>query len=209
MGMLDSDSVKVKKPQLQSDVTRLRNSLGKLPEPVVRPGFVVVSGLPGTGKSFFCRRLAEKSSFLIMETDALRKVLFESPVHNAEENSRLFTASHALITELLYEGVPIILDATNLSEYHREYLYAISGKTNSRLVLVRVTAPAEVVYERLKKRSDRVAGGEDNSTANWNVYRRMASRLERITRNHLVVDTSRDIVPVIDKIIRIINRGNA
>lgn len=173
---------------------------------MIRPGFVVVSGLPGTGKSYFCRWLAEKSSFCIMETDALRKVLFESPNHDPEENTRLFSACHALMEQLLLEGVPIIFDATNLAEYHREHLYAIGEKTYAKLVLVRVEAPAEIVYERLKTRGDRVADSKDKSDADWNVYRRMKSRSERINRNHLVVDTSRDIMPIIDKIVRVINR---
>jgi predicted kinase len=202
--MNNIDSQQEKKQQLQSDIRKLRNSLCELPEPVVCPGFVVVSGLPGTGKSHFCHMLAEKSSFCIMETDALRRILFEFPVHSTEESTRLFTACHALIEQLLQDGVPIIFDATNISEHHREYLYAIGERTDSKLVLVRVVAPAEVVYERLERRSSGVADGKDKSGANWDVYSRMEPRLEKINRSHLVVDTSRDIVPVVDKIIRII-----
>jgi predicted kinase len=204
--MRDVDLKQEKKPQLQTDIQKLRNSLGKLPEPEIQPAFVVVSGLPGTGKSFFCRVLAQKSSFCIMETDALRRILFESPVHNSEENKRLFAACHALIEQLLKDGVPIIFDATNITEYHREYLYAIGDKTDSKLLLVRVVAPAEVVHDRLKGRSNQTADTEDKSDANWEVYKRMESRLEKINRSHLVVDTSRDIAPVIEKIIRIIKR---
>ena len=59
--------------QLSGDVKMLREGLGKLPEPVVRPSLVVVSGLPGTGKSYFCLRLAERVPFAILESDRLRK----------------------------------------------------------------------------------------------------------------------------------------
>ena len=44
--------------QLISDVQQLTDGLGRLPEPVVKPAFVAVSGLPGTGKSYFCSKLA-------------------------------------------------------------------------------------------------------------------------------------------------------
>jgi len=191
--------------QQSQDAQRLRDALGMLPEPVAEQAFVVVSGLPGTGKSYFCRKLAEKAPFCIVESDALRKVLFNSPSYSQEESTRLFAACHALIEQLLQDGIPVILDATNLSEYHREHLYAISDRTKARLILVRVEAPSELVYERLGARNSSMANPEDKSDANGEIYRRMQSRVDRIRRNHLAVDTSRDIMPVIDRIIRLIN----
>ena len=70
--------------QLSQDVNWLSQSLHMLPESMVTPAFVVVSGLPGTGKSFFCRKLAEKSPFCILESDAMRKALFALPNYSAE-----------------------------------------------------------------------------------------------------------------------------
>jgi predicted kinase len=67
---------------------------------MVKPAFITVSGLPGTGKSYFCTRLAERLSFLILESDALRKVLFPSPSYSQQESSRIFKASHLLIEGL-------------------------------------------------------------------------------------------------------------
>jgi hypothetical protein len=62
-----------------------------------------------------------------------------------------------------------------------------------------------VVSQRLRKREEGNAL-EDSSTADLSVYRRMASSMEPIRRNHFTVDTSRDITPVIDKIAREMNR---
>jgi len=191
--------------QPSQDVNRLRQSLGLLPEAVPTPAFVVVSGLPGTGKSFFCRKLAERLSFYILESDAMRKTLFPSPDYGAAESARLFAACHSLIEELLDKGMSLIFDATNLSERHRERLYRISNRTGAKLILVRVEAPPSVVYQRLHARGDG-ADSESQSDAGWEVYRRMKPTVDKIQRNHFVVDTSRDITPVIDKIIRMINR---
>ncbi len=187
------------------DLARLMESLGSLPEPVVNPAFVVVSGLPGTGKSFFCRKLAERLPFCILESDALRKILFSTPTYSAQESARLFAACHSIIELLLKGGVSVIFDATNLSEHHREHLYRISDKAGARLILVRVEAPPDVVYERLQTRQ-KGANPQDKSDADWEVYRRMQSRVHKIRRNHFAVDTSRDINPVIDKIVRTLNR---
>lgn len=189
--------------RLASDVERLTDSLGQLPEPVVKPAFIVVSGLPGTGKSYFCRKLAERLHFVILESDVLRRALFPSPGYDPTESRRLFQAIHLLIEGLLKRGMPLILDATNLSERYREHLYSIADHLDVRLVLVRVEAPPDVVRERLKARRE---DPRSKSDADWGVYQKMRSSVQKIRRNHYVVDTSRDITPVLDKIVRAVRR---
>lgn len=190
---------------LREDVERLRGSLNGLPPPQVEPPLIVVSGLPGTGKSFLCRKVAEKSPFLILPSDALRKVLFPTPQYNEQENKRLFSACHVLIEELLKKGIPVILDATNLLEHHREYLYRAAERAGAKLILVWVEAPPEVVRQRLIAR-ERTPVPERDSQAGWEVYNKMKPRREKISRNHLVVDTSQDITAAVDKIIRATSR---
>jgi predicted kinase len=186
-------------------VGRLAKSLGKLPEPVVKPTFIAVSGLPGTGKSYFCSELAERLPFVVLESDVLRKTLFPSPGYSPEESARLFRALHHLIEGLLKKGVSLILDATNLSERNRERLYNIADRLEVKLVLVRVEAPPKVVYQRLRSRATG-ANPQGNSDADWSVYQKMKPAVDRISRNHYAVDTSRDITPVLDKIIREVRR---
>jgi len=191
--------------QINRDISELKESLGPLPEAVANPGFVVVSGLPGTGKTFFCKKLAEQQPFCIVESDALRKVLFPSPDYSPVESARLFTAIHGLIEWLLENGVPVILDATNLSEHNREYLYRISDRVGARLSLVSVEAPQSIVYQRLQARKNG-ALPDTKSDADWEIYSQMKSKAEKIQRNYFVVDTSREITPVIDKITHALNR---
>ncbi len=191
--------------QVVSDAQRLSESLGQLPEPVVKPAFIVVSGLPGTGKSYFCRKLAKRLPFIILESDTLRKTLFPAPTYSPPESSRLFQAVHHLIEGLLKKGIPLILDATNLSERYRERLYHIADHLDAKLILVRVEAPPEVVYQRLKARSTET-NSENSSDADWAVFQRMKSSVQKISRNHFAVDTSRDITPVLDKIVREANK---
>ncbi len=190
---------------LSEDVQTLKESLGELPEPTVNPPFVVVSGLPGTGKSHFCRKLAERLPFPVLESDNLRKVLSSTPDYSPEESSRLFEACHRLIEELLRRGIPLIFDATNLVERHREHLYRIADTVGAKMILVRVEAPPEVVRQRLNNRPS-TAARQDRSDADWKVYQKMRSSAQKIRRNHFAVDTSRDIAPVIDKIVREANR---
>lgn len=193
----------MEKTQVHSDGERLLEHLGQLPEPVAQPVFIIVSGLPGTGKSYFSKKLAERVPLVILESDDLRKVLFPSPSYSQSESSYLFKVCHRLIENMLRRGVSLILDATNVSEKNREYLYSISERLGVKLIIVRIEAPHEIVQERLRTRAN---SPDNKSDADWEVYRKMKLSVERIRRNHYVVDTSRDITPVLDKITREINR---
>ena len=188
---------------LATDVERLAESLGPLPEPVAHPALVVVSGLPGTGKTYFCGKLAERLPLAILESDALRRALFSPPGYSPKESAHLFEVVHRLIEALLKRGISIILDATNLAERNREYLYSIADRLGVRLILVRVEAPPQVVHERLK---NRLNDSGNKSDADWAVYQRMRPSAERIHRQHYAVDTSCDITPVLDKIVRAVRR---
>lgn len=185
--------------QLPGDVRSLFASLGPLPPPVAKPVFIVLSGLPGTGKSYFSKRLAERLPLVILESDALRKVLFPGPTYSWRESVRLFRAIHLLVEKLLLTGVSLILDATNLAERYRKELYDIAGRVKVELILVKLEAPVELVRERLEARTKESSGWSD---ADWEVYQMMKPREERIRHKHYVVDTSQDITPVINEIVR-------
>jgi len=192
--------------QALGDVTRLKVSLPELPEPVAKPFLIVLSGLPGTGKSYVSRKLAERLPCVILSSDTMRRALFPSPVFSAGENQRLFAAVHILIEELLSKNVAILLDATNLVERHRERLYCIIDRLRLKLIILRVEAPPEVVQERLQARMAIDNASLDSSEADFGVYLKMKTNKQTIRRQHFAVDTSRDIAPVIEKIVRELRR---
>ena len=201
-------AAKQKKPATGSvagERLTLRESLGQLPEPVAHPVLVAVSGLPGTGKSYVSQRLLERVPLAFLETDALRKALHPSPTYSAQESARLFRLTHELIEELLGEGIPVLLDATSLMESHREHLYNIADRRGVKLVLVLVEAPPKVVLERLAERK-RGKQRLDRSDADWEVYQRLRPSVEPIRRNHYTVDTTREVGPVVEQVVREITR---
>jgi predicted kinase len=188
----------VEKTQPLSDTDKLYASLKDLPEPVANPVLVGVSGLPGTGKTYFSKKLSDRLPFITLESDVLRRVLNPSPNHSKSESSRLFNAIHILCEKLLKRGFSVIVDATNLTEKHRQYFYDISDRLGLKLVLVQVEAPSSVVKERLYKRTDDAGS---NSDADWKVYLRMRHTVDKIKRKHYSVDTSVDYTRILKKIV--------
>jgi predicted kinase len=189
-----------------SDTRQLLSSLGdELPDPVTYPVLVVLNGLPGTGKSYFARQVAERVPLAVLESDALRKVLVRSPSYTARESIRLFQVLHEMIELLLARNVPVLLDATNTRESHRENLYEIARSHGTRAMPVLLDAPEATVRQRLERRMNESPRG-GSSDAGWPVYRRLLAAWEPIGREHLVVNTSEDIRPAVDDLAREIDR---
>ncbi|MFH1639027.1 MAG: ATP-binding protein [Chloroflexota bacterium] len=185
--------------QVASLVRQLEENLASLPEPVARPVFIVVSGLPGTGKSYFSHKLAERIPLVILESDALRKAIYPEPAYSREESRILFQAIHLLIKKLLTNGISLVLDATNLSEHYREYLYNIAEHLDDKLILVYLEAPPDVVSARIRARHQDLGNRSD---ADWAVYQKMRHTVEKIRRKHFTVNTAYDITPALNKIVK-------
>ena len=155
------------------------------------PRLLMLAGLPGVGKSAFAREVTSCCPFLKVESDRLRKALVPQPQYTPDEHRRVFRACHRLLDELLGQGYPMLFDATNLTERNRRPVYAIARRRGVPLAIAVVTAPPEIVRQRLR---DREAGldPETWSDAGWEIHSRMAPAWEPVRRPHILVDTSRD-----------------
>ena len=164
------------------------------------PRLLMLAGLPGVGKSAFARKVTSCCSFLKVESDRLRKALVPQPQYTPDEHRRVFRACHRLLDELLGQGYPMLFDATNLTERNRRPVYAIARKRGVPLAIAVVTAPPEIVRQRLR---DREAGldPETWSDAGWDIHSRMAPAWEPVRRPHIAVDTSEDITPALRQVL--------
>jgi predicted kinase len=172
------------------------------------PTFVLLVGLPGTGKSTLARHIARHLPVEIVQTDAVRKALFPTPRYTPEEHQRVYETAHRIIEQLLFEQRNVVFDATNLHESRRRALYDIAANAQANLVVVLTVAPPEVVRRRLDRRQ-RQRDAEDFSDATWEVYQRMSRELEPIPRPHLVVNTAVDLEPAVERILALARRPTA
>lgn len=161
----------------------------------------MLAGLPGSGKSSFAKEVLARSPFVVMESDRLRKSLVAKPQYTADEHRRVFRACHLLMDEFLGLGYPVLFDATNLGQRNRRPVYSMAERHGVPLAIAVVTAPPEVVQQRLR---DREAGldPETWSDAGWEIYSRMAPGWQKVSRPHILVDTSRDTAPALQQIVR-------
>jgi len=189
--------------RLDSYIVRVEEHLANTDETTANPVLVMLSGLPGTGKSHLARLLAEVLPFVVVESDQVRKILFPECSYSGEESKWVHRTCHALMERLLQKGVRVIYDATNLHERHREQVYRMTDGNQVKLIIVKVVAPEPVASGRLRSRDEASSDDKDISDADLGVYRRMSRQVDPIGRNHVVVDTSQDLRPAITKLLRL------
>lgn len=179
------------------------------PKTTAKPVMIMLSGLPGTGKSHLGRLLAQRLEAVIVESDQIRKGIFPAPTYRASESELAHHVCRLVADRLLGQGANVIYDATNLNEPQRELIYHLADKHSARLVIVQTVAPEEIVRERLDRRM-RHETDQDNSDASWAVYQAMKKDLgkyARFGRSFITIDTTEESETTVRRILRVMRKS--
>lgn len=163
------------------------------------PALVILSGLPGTGKTTFAAHLAERLHIVHLESDAIRRGISAQPTYRPGESAAVFARAEQLAAEALARGKNVVVDATNLSNRDRKRFLRLASRVGAKLVAVRVTAPDAVVRERLRQPRN------GNSQAGLEVYEMMRGRPQPFRVPVIVADTRFPLEPAVDLVLRLIN----
>ncbi|WP_322797147.1 ATP-binding protein [Tepidiforma sp.] len=159
---------------------------------------ILLWGLPGAGKTTLARALVGRLGAVHVESDAVRKRLFPAPAYTADEHGAVFAKAEALAREALEAGRHVVFDATNLTRRDRRRFVGLARAAGAGLLAVRVTAPEEVLRQRLSRPR------EGYSDAGVPVLERMQGRVERVEGRAVVVDSRFPFEPTVTLIARLV-----
>jgi predicted kinase len=157
---------------------------------------LVMVGLPGAGKSFLARQIADEIGAELIQTDAVRREMFRHPRYAPREMAAVYQTCHRRIAAALARKHRVVFDATNLHERGRALLYRLADQHHASLFVVVAYAPEPVIYARLRSREASRDPG-DLSDADVTVYRRMRDRAEPVRGPHIVANTTVSPSPVL------------
>jgi predicted kinase len=172
---------------------RLRSQFGWDGAPVTRrPALILLSGLPGTGKSYLAAAIAARYPAVVVRSDEVRKALIPDPTYSSGENGFVYLTCYALMDQLLRDGYVVVFDATNLQREGRKRARKIATAAGAPALTLVTTAPATVIAERLRQRA---AGAVESysSDADWGVHQKLAATMDAMTEPSREVDTSADL----------------
>ncbi len=117
-----------------------------------RPILFATLGLPGAGKTTFCRKFAHEFHLVYLNSDRIRKAMFGKPKYTQIEHDLVYPVMDALAEDALMNGLSVIYDANSSRVHYREALMSITKKCRARFFLLRFQTPEQVAKKRLGTR---------------------------------------------------------
>ncbi|MBT8306645.1 MAG: AAA family ATPase [Maribacter sp.] len=143
---------------------------------------VFVFGLPGTGKSYFASRLAKRIEASYVNSDRLRKELFEQRTYSNHEKKVVYDTMLDKAKKALAMDRNLVLDATfHKKETRDAFMEQLSDQ--GEVFYIELHSVESTIKERLKK-------SRPFSEADFEVYKLIQQQWEPFSGKHLVLEST-------------------
>ena len=167
----------------------------------MKPIVVIVCGLPGSGKSYFGSKLAKKIRAAYLNSDRLRKKLFEKSEYSEKEKFTVYEEMLRRSKRTLKRNKSVVLDATFYKADIRGK-FVEEFKDKKQIFIIEVRADRRITRKRLNQ-------PRPYSDANAKIYDKIERQWESIPEKHLMLQsTNININAMLVKATRYLNTGN-
>ena len=179
--------------------------LGQAPSELPH-ALVVLSGLPGSGKSCFAHRIAERTGLPLVSSDDVRRRLIATRTYSAGESALVYDTCRRIVEVALRAGGGAVVDATNLREQTRRDWKSLADRWEAVFALVMTHASQDVTSRRLAKRT--IEPDPAHSEATYEVYERLRPTMQPTRLHHVDVDTEAGVEEAVDRVIALVRHGH-
>jgi predicted kinase len=159
---------------------------------------IMVMGLPGSGKSFFARRLSETLVASYIGSDELRSKMGLMGKYQLSSKQMVYQAMIKGAEEIIQNHGDVVLDSTFFLEETRNKVEELCRKNGAKLIPILVEAEENIIGERLSK-------PRKDSEADFQVYRKIKGDFEPIKGPYLsLVSTNDNIEEILGQAIHYI-----
>jgi aminoglycoside phosphotransferase family enzyme/predicted kinase len=149
---------------------------------------IVISGLPGTGKSSVAKKLAQELGAKVLSTDEMRKRVLRELGYTERKKKQVYEEMFRIARDLLDKEEDVVLDGTFFRKEWRDRAFDTAKKDNTCIFFIETVCAEDLVKRRIESR---YKSGEDYSEADYRVYKIIESKFEPMEREHFEIDTSR------------------
>ena len=166
----------------------------------VRPGVIVLVGLPGAGKSTLAAGLADRlPDARILDKDKVRHVLFAPCDYTSAERDVVFAALLDAARYHLGRGRVVIFDGLTFSRRSQvAAAEAVAGEAGAFSAVIVCDVDVETAITRCE--ADAAAGqGHLASNRDGALVRRVAAEMEEPDGDYLTLDMTADVDGLVDQ----------
>jgi uncharacterized protein len=167
----------------------------------VRPGIIVLVGLPGSGKSTLAAALRERIPDLrVLNKDVVRHALFEPCDYSAAERTISFSAMLDAARYHLGRGRVVALDGLAFQRPgEAEAVAAAAEGAGAFVATVVCDVPVDVAVARTE--GDALAGAHRAANRDGAAVRRVAAEMREPAGDYLTVDTTVPAVQAAEQVL--------
>lgn len=143
---------------------------------------LIVFGLPGTGKSYLARHLAEETRALYLNTDIVRENINKKGKYDNETKREVYERILEEICSPDGQKKMVIVDGTFSSKIYRFMFNKYSWEQERSLYYIEMKAAESEIKKRMKE--DRAY-----SEADYSVYEKMKKAFDYMPEEHLVIQS--------------------
>lgn len=152
---------------------------------------LIIFGLPGSGKSYFASRFAKVINARHVNSDKMRKEMFQKRVYSDEEKRAVYDKMLDQMKESGKQKKNLILDGTfHNKDIRNMFVEEMKGK--GAISFIEIRADEKIIRERLKKE-------RPYSEADFEVYKLINRQNEPMAEPHLILRSTNDNI---DEMIR-------
>lgn len=149
-----------------------------------KPAVYIVFGLPGSGKSYFASRWAAMINARYVNSDKVRKEMYDQPVYSPAEKAAVYQQLFIEMRRAIADGSSIVLDATFSSDsIRRKVGEEASGK--AMVHYIEIVADEDTIRERLKEK-------RLFSDADFKIYMKLKKAWHGLEDAHLTLHSTHD-----------------
>ena len=154
---------------------------------------IMITGLPGSGKTTFAKALAESLNAVHLNTDIIRARMGKRGQYDEMDKSMIYAKMLKQTESYLHRGEDLVVDATFYKAALRKPYKRLAKKYKKQLYWIVVQAAESVIKERMQQK-------RQYSEADFEVYKTIKDIYEPLEEGYLILYS--DAYPIEKMIIK-------